>query len=144
MAFLIRNGSIRPAGWNDDPVTGMAIERAALVAALADVEPADQACRAALEEGATFELSNLTTSTAELVTIYDRRVRHLREKKSCQSAQIRLSPGCGPPHMPGSTLGACTPTPSTSSCSSTAVSLPSWRASVSRHRLRTKTLTEAR
>lgn len=59
----------------------MAIERAALVAALADVEPADQACRAALEEGATFELSNLTTSTAELVTIYDRRVRHLREKK---------------------------------------------------------------
>jgi hypothetical protein len=52
--------------------------RAALIAALATGNPADQACRQALIEGATFDAHEGTVPVDNLAVIYARRVEHLR------------------------------------------------------------------
>ena len=56
-------------------------ERRRLLIALASSEfPADALCREALDAGAEPDLPELTTSVANLVTIYSRRVEHLRSR----------------------------------------------------------------
>ncbi|WP_101395997.1 hypothetical protein [Phycicoccus duodecadis] len=53
------------------------MDRAALIGALQRATPASLACTAALEEGADFEVSDGTTATVDLITIYSRRAKHV-------------------------------------------------------------------
>jgi len=52
------------------------MDRAALISALR-TDPASQACSVALTEGADFEVAEGTTASADLVTIYARRAKHV-------------------------------------------------------------------
>jgi hypothetical protein len=54
--------------------------RESVIDALTSDEPADAACRAALLSGAIFAASDQPVDSAELLTIYSRRERHLRER----------------------------------------------------------------
>ena len=54
--------------------------REALIAALEPQEAADRACRAALVGGAGFHGWAAGVSVTELISTYDRRIRHLADK----------------------------------------------------------------
>jgi hypothetical protein len=75
------DGSIWPrADCDDDGVAEESVSREGLLGALALPEAADRACRAAVSEGAGFRVWSAAVPVVQLVTIYERRVRHLAGK----------------------------------------------------------------
>jgi hypothetical protein len=80
------------------------MEKAELISALVRTDAASRACSAAVTGGADFEVFKGTTATADLITIYSRRAKHLEaiglehggfgealaDLEACRAGAVRL------------------------------------------------------